>query len=263
MITDAAYGKTGPLFKCESCGFLFVVYPRDATEYYTEMEDSEYEKGRAYRAIQQRILLEKLQKTFPDIRNLLDIGAGTGILLEEAQKMGIESVGVEPSTWCVRIAEDHGLNILQGALPHPELADKVFDAVTAIDVIEHVSDPLALLKLCSRHLKTGGALVVVTPDVDSITARLLRKRWWHYRIAHVGYFSKRTLKMALEKTGFKLLAVRRPAWYFEIGYLYQRLRNYLPLPKLEGSDNKMIKWFFSRKIPLNLRDSLEVIACKE
>lgn len=263
MITDSAYGKTGPLFKCESCGFLFVVYPQDATEYYTEMEDSEYEKGRAYRAIQQRILLEKLQKTFPDIRNLLDIGAGTGILLEEAQKMGIESVGVEPSTWCVRIAKDHGLNVLQGVLPHPELAGKVFDAVTAIDVIEHVSDPLALLKSCSQHLKTGGALVVVTPDVDSITARLLRKRWWHYRIAHVGYFSKRTLKMALEKTDFKLLAVRRPAWYFEIGYLYQRFRNYLPLPKFEGSGNKMIKWFFSRKIPLNLRDSLEVIACKK
>jgi SAM-dependent methyltransferase len=263
MITDAAYGKTGPLFACEDCGFLFVVYPKDATDYYAEMQDRQYEEGRAYRAIQQRVLLKKLKKRFAGVKTLLDVGAGTGILLEECGKLGIESVGVEPSEWCAQVAQSHGLKILQGTLPHPELADRIFDAVTAIDVIEHVNDPVAMLKSCGEHLAEGGALVIVTPDVGSFIARLLRRRWWHYRIAHVGYFSRKTLNLALDKTGYRIVSVRRPAWYFEIGYLYQRLRNYIPLPKLDGSRSRIVKWLFSRTIPLNLGDSLEVIACKE
>lgn len=261
-ITDAAYGKTGPLFRCRACGFLFVVYPQDATNYYAGMEDRPYEAGRAYRAIQQRMLLKRLGGYF-EVRTLLDVGAGTGILLEEARKLGIDAIGVEPSKWCSRVAADHGLNILEGTLPHPQLAGRLFDAVTAIDVIEHVSDPVGLLKSCGEHLGKGGGLVIVTPDVRSLTARLLRGRWWHYRVAHVGYFSKKTLKRALEMSGFRIVSVRRAVWHFEIGYLYERLGSYLPLPRLQDSRSRAIQWFLSRRIPLNLGDSLEVIACKE
>ncbi len=262
-ITDDAYGATGPLTQCGSCGFLFVVYPRDASEYYAEMEDPTYERGRSYRAIQLRRMVTNLQRIYPGMRTLLDVGAGTGMLVEQAMKMGLDAVGVEPSQWCCRLAKDQGLPVLQGTLPHPELAGKSFDAITAIDVIEHVNDPMALLKSCRRYLKPGAAMVLVTPDVESVAARWLGHRWWHYRIAHVGYFSKKTLAIALEKTGFTIRSVRRPAWYFEWGYVYRRLRNYMPLPKPADPPGRVTRWLFSRIIRVNLRDSLEVIACAE
>lgn len=53
-ITDSKYGQTGPLYRCRYCNFLFVVFKDDCVDYYyRQMEDEEYEQGRAYRAIQQ------------------------------------------------------------------------------------------------------------------------------------------------------------------------------------------------------------------
>lgn len=262
-ITDSKYGQTGPLYRCGHCGFLFVVFENDCADYYTQMEDEEYEQGRVYRAIQQEILLKHLLKKFPETNSLLDVGAGTGMLVEEAQKAGLNPTGVELSSWCADVAMKRGLPVIQGAIPHPDLQGQYFDAVTLIDVIEHVANPIELLEACANHLQPGKPLVLVTPDVRSVTARLLGKRWWHYRIAHIGYFSKKTISLALENAGFTVVSIRRPAWYFQVKYLYERLKRYLPLPDFAKSSNLISRKIFPLIIPLNLKDSLEVIACKK
>lgn len=185
------------------------------------------------------------------------------MLVEEAQKAGLNPIGVELSSWCVGVAKEQGLPVIQGSVPHQDLAGQYFDAVTLIDVIEHVADPMELLASCANHLRSGKPLVLVTPDVRSLTARFLRKRWWHYRIAHIGYYSKQTISLALEKAGFTVVSIRRPAWYFQVQYLYERLKRYLPLPDVCKSSNLISRKIGSLIIPLNLRDSLEVIACKK
>ena len=139
-----------------------------------------------------------------------------------------------------------------------------FDFVYASHVIEHVEDPVNLLQLCYQQLKPNGILLVNTPDSKSLLALALRYKWWHYRIAHIGYFSKKTLKLAFDKSGFKILDLKRPTWYFELGYLYARIRKYIGfLPSFENSDSKLLGYLFHIKIPLNLKDSLEVIVCKK
>ena len=65
--------------------------------------------------------------------------------------------------------------------------------MTLVDVIEHVADPLALLRGARDYVAPGGLVLLVTPDVDSVAARLFGKRWWHLRLAHVGYFNRRSL----------------------------------------------------------------------
>lgn len=262
-ITDSKYGQTGPLYRCKSCSFLFVVFKDDCADYYTQMEDKEYEQGRTYRTVQQKILLKHLLAKFPETKTLLDVGAGTGMLVEEAQKAGLNPLGVELSSWCVDVAKAQGLPVIKGAIAHQDLAGRYFDAVTLIDVIEHVSDPIELLISCANHLQSGNPLILVTPDVNSFTSHLLGKRWWHYRIAHIGYYSKRTVSLALEKAGFTVVSIRRPAWYFQVQYLYERLKQYLPLPDLAKRSNVISRKIFPLIIPLNLRDSLEIIACKK
>lgn len=148
-------------------------------------------------------------------------------------------------------AKKYGLPVYLGTFPHPELTGQ-YDVVTLIDVIEHVSNPVNLLSDICNAISDNGIVVVVTPDVGSLMARILGWKWWHFRIAHIGYFNKKTLGMALDKAGFQLIRMARPTWYFTANYLFERASKYLP------SFLRIPAPCFLRKIviPLNLGDSL-------
>ena len=227
------------------------------------MKDPEYEEGRAYRLIQQQRLIGHLRAAFPDTQTVLDVGAGTGMLVEEATRQGLDAVGVEPSRWLAEVARRRGLNVLEGSLPHPAVEGRMFDAGTIIDVIEHVADPVGLLKVCAASVRSGGGVVIVTPDAGSLTARLMGRRWWHYRMAHVGYFNFKSLRLALASAGLVPVRIRRASWFFEVAYLYARLRQYIPLPALERSRGRAVSRLLAIQVPVNLGDSLEIIARKD
>lgn len=225
-VTDYSYGCTGELRVCPSCGFRQCVDIENVERYYEQLVDREYEDGREARALQAKKILDYIEK-FKSEGRLLDIGAASGILLEEAQKKGFESEGIEPSVYFQSVAQERGLNVYQGLFPHKETKGP-YDVITLVDVIEHVSDPVGLLSDISDSLDDNGIGVVVTPDVGSLFAKILGKRWWHYRIAHIGYFNKRTLKIALKKAGLEVVDISRPKWYFPVPYLWIRLSSYLP-----------------------------------
>jgi 2-polyprenyl-3-methyl-5-hydroxy-6-metoxy-1,4-benzoquinol methylase len=256
-ITDSYYGITGDLHRCNNCGFVQCCSISDVTAYYEELEDKAYEEGRTEREIQAKQLLQKLKKYRQNGR-LLDIGAGSGILLEEAEKTGYQSEGVEPSRWLYGKATERGLNVHLGTFPHKNIQHRV-DLITLVDVIEHVSDPLVLLNQIRESLDDNGIGLIATPDLDSLAAKVMGWRWWHFRIAHIGYFNKRTLEEALNRSGFEVVKWGRPVWYFSIRYLLQRVNKYLP------SHIRIPAHSFLSKIiiPINLRDSLYVIFKKK
>ena len=67
-----------------------------------------------------------------------------------------------------------------------------------------------LLEHARQLLAPGGALLVVTPDFGSVARLLLRKRWWHFRLAHVGYFDARSLNQACTRARLRVTR-RHPA----------------------------------------------------
>jgi len=256
-ITDAGYGRTGALERCEACSFLQCSELADALGYYEELEDPGYEASRPARALQMRRLLEAVGRRSgwaPGAR-LLDVGAGSGILVEEARSLGLRAHGIEPSTWLHERARRRELPVELGTLPHPALPGP-FDVVTLVDVIEHVSDPVGLLRESCRVLAPGGEVVVVTPDLGSWAPRLLGWRWWHFRVAHIGYFDRSTLDRALRAADLAPVRVSRPSWVFDARYLIARLGRYLPgrreLPAPRIAERL--------RFPLNLRDSLLAVA---
>jgi SAM-dependent methyltransferase len=259
-ITDAHYGMTLSLYRCDSCGFLFCPDAGDVTRFYSALSDDEYERTRSWRCMQARHLLKKISsyKTSGVLSPfLLDVGAGSGILVEEAQKMGYQASGIEPSASLVAQAKKHGLPVLPGIFPDASPRAS-YDVITLIDVLEHVNMPVALLRSMAAYLEKDGIAIVVTPDVASLAARLLGEKWWHYRIAHIGYFNRKTLKKALEKAGLEPIAWHRPTWFFPLDYVLLRLGHYLPLiGRLAG-----IPVTHSIPLPLNLFDSWMVIARK-
>lgn len=257
-ITDSRYGVMLSVFACRDCGFLQCLDAPDPTDFYRKLEDQEYEISRKERIYQAKRILEKIGKhlggKFDGLR-LLDIGAGSGILLAAASDLGFTAEGVEPSDWLRKAAENHGCSITADVLPHPAICGP-YDVITLIDVVEHVPDPLDLVGHAASLLKSGGLMAIVTPDVQSVAARLMGWKWWHYRIAHVGYFSKKNLESIVAKLGLKTLSISRPSWSFSLAYIRERLLQYLPKSLVPAQRD----WMHNYRIRLNLYDSLLIVA---
>jgi SAM-dependent methyltransferase len=251
-VTDSNYGESAAVYQCGTCGFRQCTDFTDVLAFYEGMDDPEYEASRAPRALQADRLLKSITP-YAGKGRLLDVGAGSGILMEAAARAGYQADGIEPSNWMVDRAADHGILVHHGVLPMPGVTGP-YDVVTLVDVIEHVSDPVDLLKQAKAVLAPGGVGLVITPDVGSMAARVMGPSWWHYRLAHICYFDRKTLLSAIGSAGLRPVSVFRPSWFFTGDYLLQRLAAYIPLigRARVAALQKMI-------IPLNLFDSLGVV----
>lgn len=257
-ITDKNYGTALTVSKCQSCGFMFCTEAENVTSFYEEMDDPDYDEGREERIFQARRLLSSLGLENTQGASLLDVGAGVGISLQAANEMGYRTVGVEPSRALSQAGRDRDLDIRTGTLEEVGLTEK-FDVVLLVDVIEHVTNPGELLKQCRQVMKDGGVLLVVTPDISSFASKVLGKNWWHVRVAHVGYFNRRTFLQLAEREHLQLTKSFRPTWYFSVGYLFERLSSYIP------PSGKLAEFgpFKQLTVPLNLLDSLAFVLHKQ
>lgn len=252
-ITDARYGHTGRIEECKDCGFKQVKDIASVTRFYEGLDDAAYDQGREQRALQARKILESILP-YKTRGHLLDIGAASGILLQEAAKLGFAGEGIEPSIALAKRAMDAGLKVHAGIFPHPAVKGP-YDVITLIDVLEHVTEPIQLLRDIAAHLKPDGVGALTTPDVQSPIARLLGARWWHFRVAHIGYFNRATLARALDEAGLQIIKISRPAWFFTYDYAAERAMVYLP----RIFHFKLPRAMRERTIRVNFRDSLQVI----
>ena len=106
-------------------------------------------------------------KPFTGLR-ILDIGCGGGLLSEPMARLGASVIGADAAPRNIPVAQLHaeqsGLIIGYRHTTAEALADagEVFDVVLNMEVVEHVSDPLAYLTACQQLLKPGGLMVCST-----------------------------------------------------------------------------------------------------
>ncbi len=145
---------------------------------------------------------------------LLEIGCSWGFFLDAARKLGWEAHGVELSQPAAQWGRDNlALTVFSGTLEHsPYVQTRSFDLVVASHVIEHMPNPMSFLDLVNSCLKPGGRLVLKTPNIVSLPARLNGEVWeWFGAPAHLVLFSPRGVAKVLDKAGFEvaLLETRR------------------------------------------------------
>lgn len=265
LITDQRYGVTLSLRSCRNCGFTFAhPLPHGGViELYENMQDPSYLASLEPRAIEMRSLLKHALERLPIAKTVLDVGAGVGLLVRAAQERGLRAQGVEPSKWLVQQAKEiFGLSLLAGTITHPDVSNQKFDIVFAVDVIEHVPNPVHLLTAIKSCMREQGIAVVTTPDRGSVLAKLMGRKWWHYRLAHIGYFDKRSFSEAVRQSAMVIERFDRQTWYLPLSYLLERLSQYLAVGwamKFAQRSQRVA----NLALPLNLRDHLVVTLSKE
>jgi 2-polyprenyl-3-methyl-5-hydroxy-6-metoxy-1,4-benzoquinol methylase len=136
---------------------------------------------------------------------LLDVGCGSGQFLAQMAELEWQVTGVEPDGDAVKVAQALGLDVRHGMLEDAKLPENSFDAVTLHHVIEHVLDPVSVLQSCWRVLKPGGQLIVVAPNVESLSHQRFGSNCFHLDPPrHLIHFSAATLRETAVKAGIRV-----------------------------------------------------------
>ena len=215
-------GRDFSLRRCDSCGFGFVADPwTDYAQIYDEayyrgdgadpLVDYIFELDHPDTTVRQyewrgiaRVVSELADVT--TATDWLDYGCGAGGLVRYLQRNGVpNAVGFEEG-WSVPRLRQRGVPLIE----REELAAREgsFDVITAIEVIEHVVDPVAELRAMRSLLRKGGLLFLTTGNAKPHARDLAS--WSYVRPEiHVSFFEPLTLATALERAGF---APAFPGW---------------------------------------------------
>lgn len=161
-----------------------------------------------------RLIARQIEKLLGRKGKVLDIGCGAGVYLRAFGK-GWQRYGVDVSPRAAELTRANtGAVVFCGPIEQYEDAPK-FDAIIALALIEHLTDPQALIDWAREHLVADGVLVLLTGDRDSEVARDLGVHWPMYKpVEHVHFFSGRSLTALVERSGMEVLHTEwRPAHY--------------------------------------------------
>ncbi|MGH8004590.1 MAG: class I SAM-dependent methyltransferase, partial [Limisphaerales bacterium] len=214
-ITENRTGKHGNLFACPNCGlWMLSKSEREAFAAIPSKPDQTYLEEEAGRRKASRKLFQRIEE-LTQKGKILDIGSSAGFFLAEAKSRGWDVTGIEFSSWSKKYAEEKfGLTVHSQPLEKLNWKPESFDAITMLDVIEHLTDPRQVLAEARKILKPSGIFVLTTPNIGSLMAKLTKEKWYAILPGHLFYFSPETLEKILSETGFRILKKRTHTRYF-------------------------------------------------
>ncbi|MBN2107453.1 MAG: methyltransferase domain-containing protein [Deltaproteobacteria bacterium] len=255
-----------PVWQCV-CGAVFLSPFPSAEELKAIYRDTYYEtwgltadNENAPRQMKLLTFSARLKKIsrFLKTGKVLDVGCATGYFLEAAKAAGWEPYGVELSEYSSRLAQQKfGARIFNGTLEEAHFADETFDLITMSDLLEHVRDIDAFMHEAVRILKPSGLLMIVTPNVASLSCRMMGAKWSHYKAEHLHYFSPVTIKALLKKSGMPPLLIEPSPKYLNLAYIINQFQTYqhpIFTPLATGAD---------RLFPRSIKQANFPVSCGE
>lgn len=217
----------GRILRCRGCRFGFRQVrssPEKLRDLYRQMDTGTYVAELEGRKRTARRHLEIVQRD-AQVGRILDVGCASGLFLRQALDAGWDVTGIEPSeilyAEALRALTPHG-TVICATLEDANL-EPGFDAITLWDVLEHVPDPSLFLKICRGLLREGGCLFLNVPDLDSLVARVLGRRWPLLLPEHLNYFNKSSLRRCAQRAGLRPVRFGRRRAFFSTKYVAYRV----------------------------------------
>lgn len=206
----------GPLRRCSGCGQL--ISAANEKRYWETMASFNapgFNQPLAHEIERRRSVANRRLNTIAGLLNkmpaesrLVDIGCSRGQFVGFAAQAGFQAEGVEPAPDIAAAARELGLNVRTGLLEAQQYPDAAFDAASLFEVVEHLREPLPLLKECRRILKPGGVLLISTGNAASWTVAAIGARWDYFHIekdgGHISFFNPKSIAMLAHNTGFSV-----------------------------------------------------------
>lgn len=142
---------------------------------------------------------------------VLDVGAGTGRLVEALGRAGYAARGIEPSARGSELAAAAGRPVSRAAIESH--VDEGLDGAVLWHVLEHLEAPRAALERVHDWLRPAGLVLAAVPNIESLQARIGGAGWLHLDAPrHRTHFSPKGLELLLEASGFEPLRTHHVVW---------------------------------------------------
>lgn len=225
--TTSALSSHDDIVQCRRCGMVSAVPTLrhdDIIEGYRRVVDEEYLVEEAGRRELFSWIAGAMDGYVARGRRLLEIGSNMGVFLDVARIHGWDARGIEPSKWAVEQGvERFGVNLKQGTIEDLDAGAASADAVVMLDVLEHLSDPLAALRRLRRVIDDEGMLALSTVNLAGLHARLRGRTWPWFIRSHLHYFAPETLGAMLSRAGFRMVEWEVAPRSFKLSYVAGRL----------------------------------------
>ena len=193
--------------RCNRCTLVFAnryMTPDSLNEFYSDHYAKLYPSHNLSKAKKNKLLntLRRLSSLFAGDKSLLDYGCGDGRVLDELSaeysiRYGLDFIDSSITT-------EKGSKIVS----HLNMADlsNDFDVILMSQVVEHLEDPLEVVRNVCTKLKIGGLLVVEVPGLYSLTSLKSQDAFFNqFKLCHKTFFSGETLALLLQMAGLKVV----------------------------------------------------------
>ena len=214
--------RTFTFVRCENCGHVYL-NPRPAdhcialaypVNYYT-LAGRHTARGSLVIARLKSWVVNRRLRFFRELlkgdARILEVGCGDGSLLADLKKrnprLTVEGLDITLSGETAERCAALDIPVMETAVENAELGHGRFDLIIMNQVIEHVPDPVAVMKKLAEALKPGGCVSIETPNLDGYDRRLFRKSFWggYYFPRHLHLFHRESLKGLVEKSGLTVV----------------------------------------------------------
>ncbi|WP_223146676.1 class I SAM-dependent methyltransferase [Methylomonas albis] len=181
--------------------------------------------------------LEKTQKGYFDI--LKNFSFEKGGYLETGPDIGLFTKNIisdpafdqfwlfEPNraVWPTlnRLADSNRLHLSAEMFGFSEVPDTSISVAVMIHVLDHLLNPVEILKKLRIKMAPGAVLAVVTHDESSLLAKITGNGWPAFCLQHPQLYNPSTVETLMKEAGFKVVRVQRTVNYFPVTYLFKHL----------------------------------------